>query len=189
MNKKSIIIIIIVILFFLYEFYNMNIKNEYDNIVEDKSINTVIKENNVKDLKDEMIKIHIYGAINNPGLIEICSGDRVLDAIEKAGGITTEADLTKVNLAYILSDGEKIYIPTVYDEEEFFSMNTNSKLNINTANSEQLQQLEGIGESIANSIIEYRETNGKFKELEDLKNVSGIGESKYNKIKDKICLK
>lgn len=97
-----------------------------------------------------------------------------------------------MNLAYILSDGEKIYIPSVNDEEgvEYIqSSSGNAKININTATQEELETLSGIGESIAQSIIEYREQNGKFTSPEDIKNVSGIGDAKYEKLKDEICVK
>jgi competence protein ComEA len=117
----------------------------------------------------------------------------VYDAIEVAGGATTQVDLTKVNLAYILSDGEKIYIPSVNDEDcesENTSTQTGStKVNINTATQEQLEVLNGIGESLAQSIVDYRNKNGKFSAIEDIKNVSGIGDSKFEKIKDYICVK
>ena len=149
-------------------------------------------ENSSDSIEDDSIKVHITGEINNPGLIELTSGDRILDAIEKAGGVTDMADTSKVNLAYILSDGEKIYIPSINDEDdvEFIEgSTTNSKVNINTATLEQLQTLNGVGESIAQSIIAYREENGKFSSIEEIKNVSGIGDSKFEKIKDYITVK
>lgn len=96
-----------------------------------------------------------------------------------------------MNLAYILSDGEKIYIPNINDEDISTQSITpvSSKVNINTATITQLTELNGIGESLANAIIEYRNENGKFKNIEDIKNVSGIGESKFANIKDYICVK
>ena len=150
------------------------------------------------------IVIHITGEIKKEGIIEINEGGRISDAIEEAGGLTNEADLNKINLAYELEDGQKIYIPNKKDKDvneyitdgayesvlqgDKIESNT-SYININKATAEELQTLNGIGESLAKSIIEYRETNGKFKNKEDLKNVAGIGDSKYDKIKDDIKVK
>lgn len=193
MNKRSIIIFLIIGIILVIAYIKNNLKDteefelSYENIINN-SENSVTKENT----EDNSIKIHITGEINNPGLIELTSGDRILDAINKAGGTTSMADTSKVNLAYVLSDGEKIYIPSINDEEDIpyiENSSNNSKVNINTATSEQLQSLNGVGESIAESIIKYREENGKFASIEDIKNVSGIGDSKYEKIKEDICVK
>lgn len=192
MNKKNLIIfgiiaIILIIMFVRNKFENTNeIELNYENIV------TTSEENIVEEVEDNSIKVHITGEINNPGLIELVSGDRISDAIEKAGGVTSLADTSKVNLAYMLSDGEKIYIPSINDEEgvEYIqSSSQNTKININTATQEELETLTGIGESTAKSIIEYREQNGKFATIEDIKNVSGIGDAKYEKLKDEITVK
>lgn len=192
MNKKNLIIfgiiaIILIIMFVRNKFENTNeIELNYENIV------TTSEENIVEEVEDNSIKVHITGEINNPGLIELVSGDRISDAIEKAGGVTSLADTSKVNLAYMLSDGEKIYIPNINDEEgvEYIqSSSQNTKININTATQEELETLTGIGESTAKSIIEYREQNGKFATIEDIKNVSGIGDAKYEKLKDEITVK
>lgn len=192
MNKKNLIIfgiiaIILIIMFVRNKFENTNeIELNYENIV------TTSEENIVEEVEDNSIKVHITGEINNPGLIELVSGDRISDAIEKAGGVTSLADTSKVNLAYMLSDGEKIYIPSINDEEgvEYIqSSSQNTKININTATQEELETLTGIGESTAKSIIEYREQNGKFTTIEDIKNVSGIGDAKYEKLKDEITVK
>ena len=192
MNKKNLIIfgiiaIILIIMFVRNKFENTNeIELNYENIV------TTSEENIVEEVEDNSIKVHITGEIDNPGLIELVSGDRISDAIEKAGGVTSLADTSKVNLAYMLSDGEKIYIPSINDEEgvEYIqSSSQNTKININTATQEELETLTGIGESTAKSIIEYREQNGKFATIEDIKNVSGIGDAKYEKLKDEITVK
>lgn len=160
-------------------------------------VNTVISNNKEEvetNNSKETIKVHIYGAVKNPGLIELIEGSRINDAIEIAGGLTEEADISKINLAYILSDGEKIYIASINDKdiqniEENVQNSQTQKININTAGILDLTSLDGIGETLAKSIVEYRNKNGKFLKLEDIKNVSGIGDSKFEKIKDSICVR
>ena len=192
-NKKNIIIIIFLILCiggFLIK--NKITEKNYNNIM----LNSIVLQGH-KEIKNEIledkIKVHIYGEVINPGLIELNSGSRIFDAIEIAGGLTSEADISKINLAYILSDGEKVYIANINDkdvmEEESNIDVSKLKVNINIASIEDLTSLNGIGNSLANSIVEYRKQNGKFSNIEDIKNVPGIGESKFEKIKDFICVK
>ncbi len=187
-NKFNIIIIVFLIIFVgIYYFKNNKLNS---NILEENIIEISNTENIVSEEKEEIIKVHILGEVNNPGMIELKMGDRVYDAIEKAGGLTELADMSKINLAYILSDGEKIIIPNINDIEfqEEYEVE-NKKININVASKEELQTLNGIGESIAEEIINYRNKNGKFLNIEDIKNVAGIGENKYEKIKDNITIK
>ncbi len=133
------------------------------------------------------------------------NGDRIINAIEAAGGVTEKADLSKVNLAFVLSDGNKIRIPSVDDvnieKENYLSVDSGKnviiegnggsggKVNINIATQTELETLTGIGPSIAAKIIEYRNKNGKFNTKEDVKKVSGVGNEKYNGIKDEITVK
>ena len=162
------------------------------------------------------IIVHISGEVISPGVISLEEGARIVDAINMVDGVTEEADLSKVNLAYVLEDAQKIYIPNINEKEEKEIVenieegvvisgsgmndgnnsnsgndykNENVKININTANVKELQKLSGIGESIALRIVTYRKENGKFNSIEDLKNVSGIGENKFNKIKNNIFVK
>lgn len=136
-------------------------------------------------------------------------GARIADAIEKAGGATKEADLDEVNLAYVLEDGQKIYIPNKKDKAELEKKvyitsesgnnvvieskngekGENKKVNINTANQSELEKLPGIGPAIASKIIEYRQQNGKFENIEDLQNVKGIGDAKFGNIKEYVVVK
>lgn len=157
---------------------------------------------NKEEVIDEEIIVHITGEVANEGIIKIKKDSRLADVIEEAGGTTEEADLSKVNLAYQIKDGQKIYIPNINDKEiqEYITeeagdsiiieqKESKSKVNINTATQTELETLSGIGPSTALKIINYREENGKFKKIEDIKNVPGIGESKFENIKEEICIK
>ena len=212
-NKKIISIIIAIIILIVIGIYFI-INNFEKNENEFEISNIEFEEDKIENINAEIeeksqIIVHIAGEILNPGVISLDEGARIIDAINKAGGITNEADLSKVNLAYILEDAQKIYIPNVNEKEIIENMsseivksgstqeNSNTgeklkngeKININTATQKELQKLTGIGESIALRIINYRKENGKFNTIEDIKNVSGIGESKFNKIKNDIIVK
>lgn len=159
---------------------------------------------------DGIVYVDIDGAVKHPMLAELPTGSRVEDAIEAAGGLKKDADLTQVNRAALLTDGEKIYIPA---EGETTSAGTASggaasdgsgsagtgsgaqlagisggKININTADVVLLQQLTGVGPVTAQKIVDYREQNGSFTAIEDLKKVSGIGEKTFEKMRDDVTI-
>ena len=145
------------------------------------------------------IFVHVCGQVNAPAVYEFENGARVVEAIEKAGGFMENAATDYLNLAKVLTDGEKIYVP---DKEEALGLNpvnvdtaqgnvadakdTNTKVNINTASKEELLSLKGIGDSRAQDIINYRTENGKFAAIEDIMKVPGIKQGAFNKIKDNI---
>lgn len=144
---------------------------------------------------EQDITVHIMGEVKYPGVVVLKNNARIIDAIEAAGGETEDADLNRLNLACILNDGDKIYVPNKNEKDFEFNMATlegetkkdkQAITNINTATAEELTKLPGIGEATANKIIEYRKQNGKFKAIEELKNVPGIGDSKFENLKDKI---
>ena len=203
MDKQKIIkigiAIIVGIFAIVYYFSNTKEETNYEDILS----NEVVVENVVEESEVEeksMIKVYVTGEVNAPGVIELEEGARIEDAIEGAGGIKREANLNDVNLAYEVSDGEKIYIPNLLDAtgtesteetltETSSNNNSNKKVNINKATASELTSVPGIGESTAEKIIAYRDENGKFKSVEDIRNVSGIGASKYEKMKDYISVK
>lgn len=211
LNKKQKIIIIIFAIIAIIGFYIYQITRQNDFELTQTSLNEALEENNKDNEKEveeskETIKVHITGAVLNEGVVELDIDSRISDAIEKAGGLREDAYLEPINLAYILEDGMKIYIPNQsekdkYKQEEQVEVSTETinqtstqikkqgKVNINTATQTELETLPGIGPSTAQKIISYRNDNGKFKSIEDIKNVSGIGESKYNRIKDYIMIK
>ena len=137
--------------------------------------------------------VHISGAVKNPGILKINSSKRVVDALEMAGGATDDADLDRINLAAKLHDEEKIYIPKIGEvsNNEISSLvssgeNSNAgKININTADSTELQKIPGVGAKTAEKIINYRSQNS-FSSIEDIKNVDGIGDKKFESMKDYI---
>lgn len=173
------------------------------NVIKDDVQNAGAQEKSVEKSKkaDDVIYIHIVGEVRNQGVVTLNKGQRIMDAIEKAGGVTEEADLSKVNLAFVLSDGQKVRIPSVNDEagsgEEFVTAgggynvvqggsggSVGVKVNINNASQTELETISGVGPSLAAKIINYREKNGKFRSIEELKNISGIGDAKFEGMKD-----
>ena len=176
--------------------YNTSANSEEYAYYEEE-INIVDGEDTEENVVPAKIMVHVTGQVKDQGVVLLDEGSRIVDAIEAAGGETDDADLAKLNLAYVLNDGEKIYVPSKSEQNQEIeyvttasggdSMSSNSSIiNINTAGQNELMELPGIGESIANKIIAYREENGKFKTIEDIKNVPGIGDSKFANIKDMI---
>lgn len=166
-------------------------KDDAFEIVQDTASSENLYVNETTDLADEKICVYILGAVHEPGIIEAPVDSRLYQIIELASGETEDADLSKVNLASIVKDGQKIVIPykAINISGELYNMGVEENLvNINTASEEKLQSLSGIGASTARKIIQYREDVGSFLSIEDLKNVSGIGESKFNAIKDEITV-
>ena len=200
-NKKDIILIGsmflgLTLLGFGYKFMSSNnqkkvienINSENKQQSEDGSL-----ENNKQNSE---IYVHIDGEVKNPGVYKMKIGDRVNDAIQAAGGLTENAEKSKINLATKLKDEMKIHISKIGETNSDLSNESkddnsdgnNSKLiNINTASKEELCKLTGIGENKAKLIIEYREKN-KFTKIEDITKVSGIGKKTFEKIKNDITV-
>lgn len=193
-NNKKIIIIIGVIIIIIISIYVLTKIDEYNYEENNYEEYFAEEENIIKEEAKKVIVVHIIGEINKPGIVELEEGARVIDAIKKAGGTTEKADLAQINLAYILKDGQKIYIPNTEDNDKKIEYNTaniennikEEKININTADEDELQRLPGVGASTAAKIIKYREENGSFRKIEDIQNVKGIGEAKYNDLKEQI---
>ncbi|MFQ7236100.1 MAG: helix-hairpin-helix domain-containing protein, partial [Enterococcus hulanensis] len=143
--------------------------------------------------------VDVKGAVKKTGMYRITQGMRLMDAIDLAGGFTAEADQNQVNFSKLLTDQEIIYVPKVGEEiptitetpqqgTSTAASGTTQKININTADATELQQLSGIGEKKAADIIKYREENGSFQAVEDLTKVSGIGEKTLENLKDSITI-
>ncbi len=143
---------------------------------------------------EKNIVVDVSGAVEKPGVYSLASHSRIKDALISAGGFNSKADKDWVsknlNLAQVVDDGSKIYIPFMGQEKNILAQaNENKeKVNINTASASQLETLPGIGPSLANKIISYREEKGPFQSLEDLMEVSGIGDKLFDNIKNNISL-
>lgn len=201
-EKITIILLLIVIVVGVGIILYKNINSE-DNFVINRASD--ISENNPAiQIEVPPLIIHIAGAVKIPGVYQLKSTDRIVDAVKIAGGATEEANLDLINLAALLKDGQKIIIPYKTYSETGEEINTNTynyvasaysssgstsaKININTANANMLQNLPGIGPVLSERIIEYRNQNGLFGMIDDIKDVSGIAEKKYEGIKDQICV-
>jgi len=143
----------------------------------------------------EEITVFITGAIQNPGTYELPPGSRVEDAVNQAGGWTSEADQTAVNLAAFVTDGQGIYIPVLGevvqsepDSARFQPIDSSGKVDLNTATIEMLDELPGIGPSKAEQIVAYRQNNGAFDTIEDILNVPGIGPVIFEQIQELITV-
>ena len=133
----------------------------------------------------ESIFVYVCGAVVQEGVYELPAGSRLYEAVEKAGGFTEDAACSQMNQAEILKDETRIYIPTIGEMAEA-QKQTDGKVDINVASKEELMTLPGVGEAKAAQIIQYRESNGRFKNIEEIMNISGIKEGLFNQIKDYI---
>lgn len=201
-REQIVILVIVFIIIFLLGF-KILFKDIID-LKKDKMEIRSIEENIIgedftedEDNYNETIMVHISGQVYNPGLIELEMGKRVNDAVEMAGGLKKDADMDRINLAKKLEDEEKIYIPKIGEDlpnelENSTTTTTNSKesgkIDINTCTKGELVTLPGIGDVLADRILDYR-TSNKFIKIEDIMNVSGIGEKKFDSIKDLIKVK
>ena len=207
-KKDNIVYIIIIVLFLIigYQYYeNKNYeKSEFLDINTAELSSNKIKSKNSNEVligkeeeENKEIIIHISGAVKNPGILKMDSSKRIVDAVELAGGATNDADLDRVNLAAKLHDEEKVYIPKFGEENSnnlvptTSSVNSNhngtEKININSADSSELQKIPGIGEKTAQKIIDYR-SNNPFSSIEDIKNIDCIGDKKFESMKEYISI-
>ena len=219
MNKKKIFVFAIILLIcptILLVKDKLNSKDDIYILTEESTVSDENKNNDKKEkIEDEKenisnkeITVYVSGEVNKSGVVTLKEGDRLAVAVEKLGGTTKKADLNNINLAIRVKDEEHYIIPKIgeakqedlkdvnntkdIENAEIKNENTekdSSKININTATLEELDKLPGVGEATANKIISHREENGQFKTIEDIKNVNGIGDKKFEKMKELICVK
>lgn len=188
--KKAGIVVLVIVLGLVVSMIKNGGQEEANAQAEEATVST--------EETTAMIYVDVGGEVKDPSVVELPDGSRVTDAITAAGGLTELADLTDINRAAFVSDGEKIYIPSQVSELEDDGLSageggdggtaksSDGRININTADSTQLQELTGVGPATAEKIIDYRKQNGRFQSIEDIKNVSGIGDKTYEKLKDHI---
>lgn len=188
--KKAGIVVLVIVLGLVVSIFKNGGQEEANAQAEEATVST--------EETAAMIYVDVGGEVKDPSVVELPDGSRVTDAITAAGGLTEQADLTDINRAAFVSDGEKIYIPSQVSELEDDGLSagegggggtaksSDGRININTADSTQLQELTGVGPATAEKIIDYRKQNGRFQSIEDIKNVSGIGDKTYEKLKDHI---
>lgn len=208
--------VIMIIIMFAFNIFGKEDKYEIGEGLEtqeaesvDSNNNDIFEEENendtyVSEIKEEFIFVDIIGAVEKPSLVEVKEGDRLSVAIEKAGGLTENANRESINLAQKLVDGAQYIVPSKgealvinycedtenHDNKQLDKAKSqeSGKLNINTASKEELQELTGIGEVLSQRIIDYRTENGEFSSIEDIRNVKGIGDKKYQDINSQICV-
>lgn len=194
-HKHMMIVLVIAIIILLLVLFRFQQKDEVavtEPIWMEAESEQLEKEKQDIKTTPEKIFIDLKGAIKKPGLYEVEEGERVYDVVEKAGGLLKTADEKQINFAMKLYDEMVIYIPEINELGPEVSypgeMNSNNdeKVNINQADAAELETLPGIGPSKAATIIQYREENGSFKEIEELMNISGIGEKTFEKLKEQI---
>jgi len=145
-------------------------------------------------VEQDLITVDVKGAVKTPGIYDLPVGSRINDAVQKAGGLSDNADSKSINLAQKISDEALVYVPT---KEEATSQATqsnasnskeNKKVNLNKASLEELKQVKGLGAKRAQDIIDHRDSNGKFKSVDELKKVSGIGAKTIEKLKEYVTV-
>lgn len=197
LHKRSLLVFLllaaVIMLGSMYGFYEKDKVTELD------------EANKLERSSGEMLTVYVTGAVNKPGVVKIKDGARVIDAIEVCGGVLPTADTAKINMAQLVKDGAQVTVPeknvvlmqqTQANSKAEAARNnggqvktgshSEEKININTADQAELDKLPGVGPATAATIIEYRQKEGQFQSIEDLKKVSGISEAKFKKIADRI---
>ncbi|WP_256099424.1 helix-hairpin-helix domain-containing protein [Streptococcus agalactiae] len=173
---------------------NINLEKKVSTITEKK----VPMISHVKDKVSNQVTVDVKGAVNHPGVYSLPSQSRVTDAIKRAGGLSNLADSKSVNLAQKLQDETVIYVAqkgekiTVVEEEKANNIatqgNSKGKINLNKADLSSLQTISGVGAKRVQDILDYRDSQGGFKTIDDLKNVSGIGEKTLEKLRQDVTI-
>lgn len=182
MYKKSLLILLILALAAaggtIYGIYSQNQSETLDSAEQDT------------EAVSRTITVYVTGAVNKPGVVTVTEGARAADAINVCGGVLPNVDKDSINMAQVLKDGQQLRVPERKAGSSFAGSisSKDGQININTADEKTLDELPGVGPAMAKRIVEYRETEGAFQSIEDIKKIKGIGEAKFNRMKDKLCL-
>ncbi|MGF6375520.1 competence protein ComEA [Clostridiales Family XIII bacterium PM5-7] len=190
LETKNVIKIAAVIVCIIVAFVFFGEKGEKQEIVIDEQQSSEVSE--MEDEPELKLFVDISGQVKNPGVYQVEEGTRLFQLIELAGGLNATADINGLNQAEIITDGQKIIIPKEGEVATLPSITDTGAgqglVNINQADSIALQEIPGVGPSTAEKIINYRNEHGRFKSIEEIKNVNGIGEKTYEKMKSKITV-
>lgn len=210
MNRKKIIVFILILLICpIGLIIKDKLESKEDIYVlteKEKSSDESMEEQEIKkeekNITNKEITVYVSGAVNKPGIVTLNEGDRLATAVEKVGGTTKKADLNGINMAIKLKDEMHYIIPRIgevvkdsasevasYGDFNQTDSSKTSQININTATIEELDKLPGVGEATANKIVNHRSESGEFKSIEEIKNVNGIGDKKFEEMKNLICVK
>lgn len=190
MKIKYIFLSVIVSAFILCGCGSSSYLTDSGNTEESEAFSTSVID--TEETLEPEIYVQIEGAVKSPGVYRMSPDERVFSVIEKAGGFTKDAYTTDINQAEQLSDGQKIIVETIKEHNSKEASgsdgckSSDGKVDINKASADELTTINGIGPTRADAIIAYREQNGRFKSIEDIRNVSGIGDTTYSRIKDRI---
>ena len=202
-NKNKYLLITIILVFTLLTVMVINLNpnsKEYivgdtdSSIMQDESIAEDAEEENYEQEENSKVTVFVSGEVLNQRVVEIEKGKRLIDAVEICGGLTENADLNAVNLALVLEEEGHYIIPAIGDTNvvnatNLNQMNSSSNLvNINSADIELLKTLPGVGDVLGQRILDKREELGKFTSIDQLNDVSGIGDKKFSDIKDKVTI-
>ena len=202
-NKNKYLLITIILVFTLLTVMVINLNansKEYivgdtdSSIMQDESIAEDAEEENYEQEENSKVIVFVSGEVLNQRVVEIEKGKRLIDAVEICGGLTENADLNAVNLALVLEEEGHYIIPAIGDTNvvnatNLNQMNSSSNLvNINSADIELLKTLPGVGDVLGQRILDKREELGKFTSIDQLNDVSGIGDKKFSDIKDKVTI-
>lgn len=188
-HQQKVILIVITVAVLIIGGYALSQSVASDEIVISTQVSS---DTQVTFTENNQLVVYVTGAVKTEGVVKLKPASRLIDALTAAGGLKENADLSKINLAAKVKDGQKIEIPfKVSTSPPTLASNANNKsglINVNRANAKELQKIKGIGKKMSQDIVNYREENGVFSSIDELKKVKGIGDAKLEKIRGSLCV-
>lgn len=191
-KNKLLFIVMLAVLIVAGSFYSFWQKSSVQDAVSSSEV--MRKSTPASEEKNSEIFVYISGAVHKPGVFKALPNARVFEIVAMAGGLTPEADVAKINMAQIVKDGMHLHVVELATAQSngtlanVSKIKSDNKVNINSADKSELDGLPGVGPALAERIIEYRQKNGSFSDIDDLKKVPGIGSSKFEKMQEKITI-